>query len=158
MKSSKEILGMLVHELLVHFEKAKYFNKNVRYFNEALGDTSFLLSGLLDSLLQTKSGWDKSKWIDDSLITSVNQSDNKLILEGVMIWGKTDTTQQWTDPFCFEMDIIKKYKDFNNFTFFFCDVDNREITYEEFIENRDYWVSSQRRWKYIINSNKALPI
>lgn len=154
MKSTKEILGMLVHELINHLDKIKSINPTSVYYNETLGDTSFLLAGLLESLLKENfSEWDKRKWIDDSFITNVIIQSHKLIIEGVMIWGKMDTTEQWTEPFSFEIELLKDKTSFKEFTFVFGDLNNSEITYEEFRNNRDYWFASNRNWKYIINSS-----
>ncbi len=157
MKSIKEILGMLVRELIKHIDKIKSINPMSIYYNEILGDTSFLLAGLLELLLKKNyNEWDERKWIDDSLITNVIMQNNKLIIEGVMIWGKTDTTEQWTDPFSFEIELLNNKTSFKEFTFLFCDLDNPEITYENFRDNRDYWARTNRKWKYVISSSEVL--
>ena len=157
MKSLKKILVMLVCELVKHLNKIKSINQKLIYYNEILGDTSFLLAGLLESLLRKKySEWDGRKWIDDSLITNVLIQNNKLKIDGIMIWGKKNTNEQWTDLFSFEMELLKDETNFKEFTFSFCDLDNPEITYEEFRDNRDYWASTNRNWKHVINSNEVL--
>ncbi|SEK63699.1 hypothetical protein SAMN05421740_102296 [Parapedobacter koreensis] len=149
---------MLVHELNNHLDKIKSINPiSVYYYNEILGDTSFLIVGLLESLLKEScSEWGEKKWIDDSLITNVIVQNNKLKIEGVIIWGKMDITEQWTDPFSFEIELLRDEISFKEFTFLFCDLDNPEITYEDFRDNRDYWVRTNRKWKYVINSNEVL--
>lgn len=148
---------MLVCELVNHLDNIKSISQKVVYYNEILGDTSFLLAGLLESLLKKNfSDWDKKRWIDDSLITKVVIQNNKLTIEGVMIWGIENTTEQWTYPFSFQIELLKEEMSFRRFTFLFCDLDNHEIAYEEFRVNRDYWDKSSRNWKYVINSDKNL--
>ncbi|MFC4874286.1 hypothetical protein [Negadavirga shengliensis] len=157
MKSTRKILTMLVRELNNYLDNIKSINIVSGYYNEILGDTSFLLAGLLESLLKKNNiEWDKKKWIDDSLITNIICQNDKVIIEGVMIWGKMNTTEQWTDPFFFEIELLKDEIGFKKFTFLFCDLKHTEITYEEFRDNGDYWVSTNRKWKYVINSNEVV--
>ncbi|WP_143309446.1 hypothetical protein [Chitinophaga vietnamensis] len=148
---------MLVHELNKYPDKIEPANSGAIFLNERLGDTSFLLAGLLGSLLKEKyNEWHEQKWIDDSLITNVDTQNHQLIIEGVMIWGEMDTTEQWTSPFFFEIVLLADKAWFKKFTFLFCDLDKPEIAYEDFRDNRAYWVGRNRRWKYIINSNDTL--
>lgn len=157
MKSIKEILTMLVCELVKHLDKIKSINQEQVYYNEILGDTSFLLAGLFESFLKKNySEWNGRRWIDDSLITNVLIQKNKLKIDGIMIWGKKNTTEQWTDPFSFEIELLKNETNFREFTFWLCDLDIPQISYEEFRDNRDYWARTNRNWKYVINSNEAL--
>lgn len=140
MKSIKRILTMLVYELVKDLERIKSIDKELVYYNEILGDTSFLLAGLLELLLKKNFGeWDSSKWIDDSLITSVAMQNEKMNIEGIMIWGRENTTEQWTDPFSFEIELLMDEVSFKRFTFLFCDLNNHEISYEKFKVNRKYW-------------------
>jgi|GEM_PF-644425 len=156
MKSVKEILEMLLEELIMYLEKSEHFDTLLMYQNKKLGDTSFLLAALLESLLkQYHIDWDEKKWIDDSLITRVTTKNDILTFEGVMIWGMIDSTEQWTDPFVFNIEILKDKKDYSDFTFLFCDMIKSEIKYEDFINNRDYWTSEIGDWKYIINSKSG---
>ena len=157
MKSTKEILLMLIHELVNNLDRIKSINPIPMYYNEVLGNASFLMAGLLESLLRESSNeWDERKWIDDSLITDVIIRNSKLIIEGVMIWGKMDVTEQWTDPFSFEIELLRKNMSFKKFTFSFCDSEKPEITYGEFRNNRNYWTKGNRKWKYVICSNENL--
>ncbi|QQD13971.1 hypothetical protein [Sphingobacterium sp. UDSM-2020] len=156
MKSVKEILEMLLEELIMYLEKSEHFDTLLMYQNKKLGDTSFLLAALLESLLkQYHIDWDEKKWIDDSLITRVTTKNDILTFEGVMIWGIIDSTEQWTDPFVFNIEILKDKKIYSDFTFLFCDMIKSEIKYEDFINNRDYWTSEIGYWKYIINSKSG---
>jgi hypothetical protein len=148
---------MLVDELMKDLERIKSIDKGLVYYNEFLGSTSFLLAGLLELLLKKNFGeWDNRKWIDDSLITSISTQNEIMNIGGIMIWGRENTTKQWTDPFSFEIELSMDEVGFERFTFLFCDSDIHEISYEEFKINREYWDNSNRNWKYIINSNKEL--
>jgi hypothetical protein len=147
---------MLVFELFNSLEKVRRINTKPQYYNDILGDTSFLLAGLLDSLLKRDyNDWDKDKWIDDSLLTSSVIENNTLTLGGVMIWGRDNTTEQWTDPFSFRIELFEKEKSYRELTLLFSDWDTPEITYEQFRDNRDCWAAfTDRNWKYIINIEK----
>jgi hypothetical protein len=148
---------MLVYELAKDLERIKSIDKELVYYNEFLGDTSFLLAGLLELLLKKNFGeWDSRKWIDDSLITRISTQNEKMNIEGIMIWGRENTTEQWTDPFSFEIELSMDEVSFKRFTFLFCDLDFREISYEEFKLNREYWDKNNRNWKYRINSDQSL--
>lgn len=147
---------MLVGELVSRFDEVESISTTLTCYNEILGDTSFLLAGLLESLLKTNySDWDRKKWIDDSLITNVVIRNDKVIIEGIMIWGREGTTEQWTDPFIFEIEFLKDEISFRRFTFWFCDLEMDEISYEEFRTHRDYWNARSGNWKYVINFDKA---
>jgi hypothetical protein len=158
MKSIEEIQTMLVSELSNSVSRVKSMSSNLEYYNEILGDTSFLLAGLLDSLLKLKDDWDSKKWIDDSLLMKVNLNQNRFSIWGVMIGGVENVTDQWTDPFYFEIELNKAKSDFNEYTFLFSDLYKSEISYEEFRDNRSYWrpsTSNERDWKYVINQKNS---
>lgn len=151
MKSAEEIAAILNDEIIEHLDEIKTINKNLVYYNDRLGHTSFLLAGLLQSILEkTITEWDKTRWIDDSLISNVDFNNNKLTLTGTMIWGKKNTTEQWTDPFSFETHLLNHAK-IKDFTFLFSYLDKHEITYEQFKANRNYWTTIKKKWKYVIN-------
>ncbi len=158
MRSENEIFEMLVHELYEHLDEFKAIHHTPIYYNEILGDASFLLAGLLELLLKRNYiEWDKERWIDDSIITNVILENNLILLEGIMIWGKMGVTNQWTDPFLFEMEIPTDEKSSGEFAFLFCDVNNPEIAYEDFRDHPEYWRRKpDRAWRYLINSNKSL--
>ncbi|MEM6737678.1 MAG: hypothetical protein AAF620_16565, partial [Bacteroidota bacterium] len=148
---AKEIQLMLVDELWNCLNSIKSMKSKLDYYNEMLGDTSFLLAGLLGMLLKLRGDWDLKKWLDDSLIIGVKLNKSKLSIWGVMIWGMENTTEQWTDPFYFEIELGNEQPDFNEYTFMISDLDNPEIPYEEFRMNRNYWGQTERNWKYVIN-------
>jgi hypothetical protein len=160
-KSVDEIQELLIAELEIHKDKI-VSTDNLDYYNNLLGDTSFLLAGLLNQQLKEQIySWDHDKWIDDSLITKVEINQNKLLIWGIMIWGRNNTTAQWTDPFYFEiiledLDADKEVK----YIFLFGDSNSPEIPYEKFNNNRnlwdkdfystDEWDIQERDWKYRI--------
>ena len=157
MKSIKEIETLLKSELNQHLDKIKS-NSILDCFNDKLEDTSFILAGLLNMLLKNNNPNWKEKWIDDSLITKVKFDNDKISIWGIMIWGKDDTTEQWTEPFYFETFS----SNFKQYFFLFGDLDCPEIRYEEFNQNRnfwdlcfysnDQWIPFERKWKYQITS------
>jgi aminoglycoside phosphotransferase (APT) family kinase protein len=147
---------MLVPELIEHQDDVGFVNPTSDYHNKTLGDSSFLLAGLLGQLLkEVNSEWNEERWIDDSLIRNVFTDNEKLIIEGVMIWGEMDTTEQWVDFFYFDIELLRDKISYKEFTFLFCDLDFSKIKYEHFSNNRDYYRSGKnRKWKYVINSNE----
>jgi len=159
MKSVEEIQSMLVSELRNRLNSIKSFPLHLNYYNEILGDTSFLLAGLLGALLKNEANnWDHNRWIDDSLLTKVKVDGNVLSIWGVIIWGIENVSEQWTEPFYFQITLNKKA--FSKYIFMFGDLHTHSIPYEEFKQNRDYWDKeffmnsnwnpSERNWKYII--------
>lgn len=168
MKSLEEIQEMLILELC---NSLKSFNSGIEmdYYNEELGDTSFLLAGYLEKQLRKNfQDWNKEKWIDDSLLTKINIDENKLSIWGVMIWGVKNLTEQWTEPFYFNVVLNDCQTDFIKSTLLFGDENCSEITYEEFNQNRDFWDVGyysnedwhpfERDWKYIINSSNEIVV
>ncbi len=154
MKSIKKILTMLNLELIEYFKNINSTYKNGLYFNQSLGNTSFLLAGLLEAMLRKNdTKWDR-KWIDDSLISNIIIEEGKRMrIGGIMIWGEINMTKQWVSPFCFEIEFHKeKVKDF---IFLYAD-DKDKLTYEKFRDNRNHWENSNIVWKYKIESNSIL--
>lgn len=157
MKSIEEIQTILVFDLLEYSNSIKSIKPKGDYYNESLGSVSFLLAGLLGSLFKKNvTDWDSNKWIDDSLLKNVKAENNILSIAGVMIWGKENTTKQWTDPFHFEIELMEKQKDFKKLTFLFCDSDKPAISYEDFKFNRYHWHKTNRNWRYILNSENKM--
>lgn len=147
MKSANEIIQMLFEELKEHLDRIDN-NTGLTYYNEILGDTSFLLAGLLHVLIKTENGIENSVWIDDSLITDIKQINNEVSISGVIIWGKENTTEQWVDPFMFVINLNNDFSDYTNYTFFFKDIIVKEISYEKFREDRNYFSDSIQKWEY----------
>ncbi|MBG6133198.1 Fe-S-cluster formation regulator IscX/YfhJ [Aquimarina sp. EL_43] len=157
MKRLEETELMLITELQSNISNVKNLKSDLEYYNEILGDSSFLLGGLLDVLLKSDNDWDSKRWIDDSLLTKIKLEGNKLSISGIMIWGIENITEQWTDPFYFEIKLKENNPDFDEYTFLFCDLDKSEISYEDFSMNRNYWNPIERNWKYIINQKNPTP-
>lgn len=130
-----------------HLDNIREAKGEVKNYNDLLGKVSYLLAGLLYSLLK-KDDWGANKWMDDSLLLKVNLEESKLFIYGIMIWGKEETTEQWTDPFCFLGIFDKSMKSFEEYSFLFSDTDTPEISYSEFRLNRHYWSQIDRKWKY----------
>ena len=157
MKSASEILKMLVNELLVHIESGGRIEKNQGFYNQALGDTSFLLAGLLEVLLKENlREWDsETNWLDDTLITSVRLLENKLILAGVVIWGTQGTTEQWVDPFSFEMYPLLDGDRKRHFKFSFCNDKKSAITYHDYMAKPSLKENEENiSWTYTLDSDK----
>lgn len=163
MKSIIELQSMLASEICNNFLLLKE-RRTLYCYNEIMGDSSFLLSGILERELENDDAWSSVNWIDDSLIHKVDIDGCKVRIWGVMIWGKDGTTKQWTDPFYCELTIDCKSIDLQELTILFGDVSINELIYEEFSDNRDfwdrafysdtYWTPSEREWKYKVHSKK----
>jgi hypothetical protein len=153
MKSIEEIQQMLVTAITKHLDESKVAPRENGYVNDVLGSTSAILAVLLDDLLVERyPEWENNKWMDDSLIIKATRQNEKVGIWGVMIWGVDDTTEQWTDPFYFDMELLPDGSGFKRYTFLFCDLNNPEITVGEYRKDRSYWDIKDRNWKYIINS------
>jgi hypothetical protein len=154
LRTEPEILAMLVPQLISGVEKLSLINTKPVYYNELFGDTSFLLTGLLELMLKKKfDDWEEDKWFDDSLLSSARFSNSTLTLGGVIIWGREDTSQRWTDPFSFQIDLRVDEKNYKRYAFLFGHVNDQEVTYEEFIDDHGYWDNREKDWKYIIHSD-----
>jgi hypothetical protein len=151
MKTSREIQQMLVSELLARSENILGLKEKPLYYNKVLGDTSFLLAGLLNSLMTENeiNDWGVQKWIDDCLLMDAQIHVDQIRFWGIVIWGIEGTTEQWTDPFYFEMELQEDEQTFSHFTFLFRDEEMTEITYSDFRMNREYWKIKDRNWKYV---------
>lgn len=146
MKSLTELEHLLYLEITHHIEKVK-LSERVDY-NNLMGDTSILLTLILEKYLLKGEDWDRNKWLDDCLITDVKISNNfKVSIWGIVIFGKNDTTEQWTSPLYFEVDFPYD----KNFKFLLGDKEQSDITYEEFQNNREFWLDENRNWKYKLN-------
>lgn len=164
MKSSKELQSMLASEIYNNISLIKKGEELVCY-NEVTGDSSFLLSGILERELENDINWNSNNWIDDSLLHKVSFQDCKVQIWGVMIWGKEGTTKQWTEPFYSEFSIDFNYLELKELVILFGDEKVNEITYEEFSTNRTFWDKdfysdtfwkpSERTWKYIVHTKSS---
>lgn len=158
MIESDELRQMLVQELLS--SKLNKLDFKLQYYNQYLGDTSILLTSLLEEHLLEDSNWTFDKWIDDCLITKLEKQENEWRVWGIVIWGRENTSQEWVDPFYFHLKIENITFKCEEYCFLFGESHENEITYEMFNENRnqfdvsfysnDDWDRSERDWKYII--------
>ncbi|MGI9581768.1 hypothetical protein ACR1PO_11170 [Chryseobacterium sp. RRHN12] len=149
MKSLEELQNLLLLEVTQNIENIK-FAHHIDYYNEVMGDTSILLTSILEEHLLDDKNWDRNKWLDDSLLTNVRLlSNNSFSINGIMIWGRNDTLEEWTEPFYFEMQTSNSQ---HQYEFLFGDIDNPEISYEEFNMDRNYWKYKIKHWKYKFKS------
>lgn len=158
MKSTKEIALMLGEELSDRLKNVKTDKSNSGYYNELLGDTSFLLAGLLYSALKSQyRDWREDKWIDDSLLTDVRVKESGVTIEGIMIFGRQGTNQQWVAPFVFTIKLVEGMEiDTNSFSFLFGTADDRYVSYEDFMGGSEVFdLSSNKDWKYKIYSDSV---
>lgn len=161
MKSVSEIQNLLALRLSIHINTVD-LNADKEYYNSVFPDTSHLVAGLLYQLLNEEfPDWQKSgRWVDDSLLTKVKIDNQCIFIWGAIIWGKLNTTEQWTSPFYCELAFNKAFDNFDSYAFFFGDLDDPELIYEEFVSNRGHWDKnyysntkwdpSERKWEYVI--------
>ncbi|WP_297334546.1 hypothetical protein [Flavobacterium sp.] len=159
MKPLLELEKMLLDEIKF-FKKGKHDFLLSKYYNEVTGDMSTILTYMLSKHLSLRDDWDGS-WLDDSLLTKIIVSEHKFCIWGILITGRENTTEQWTNPFYFEITTTDEYKNFVEYTFLLGDENSEEVSYTEFRENRDIWDlyfysdnnwnPSERSWEYIIN-------
>lgn len=149
MKSLEELQNLLLLEVNQNIKKIN-FAQHIDYYNEIMGDTSILLTSILEEHLLEDKNWDKNRWLDDCLLTNVRLlSNDNFSINGIMIWGRNDTLEEWTQPFYFEMQTSNIL---NQYEFLFVDIDNPEISYEEFNMDRHYWNYKIKHWKYKFKS------
>ncbi|AZB18813.1 hypothetical protein EG352_13995 [Chryseobacterium indologenes] len=145
MKSLEELQNLLLLEITQNINNIEVVH-HIDYYNEIMGDTSILLTSILEEHLLENKNWDKNKWLDDCLLSNVKLlSNNGFSINGIMIWGRNDTLEEWTEPFYFE---ARTSNGQNQYEFLFGDLDNSEISYEEFKIDRKYWSYKIRHWRY----------
>ncbi len=154
MRQLTNIQDALIKVLYKHLDNIRSITEKgrERYYNDLLGNTSAILAALLDILLNQEDDHDSTVWFDDSLLTSVKLAQNTVSISGIMIFGRTGTTEQWTGPFLFKIE-LKGDDDFSEYVFFFDDLRKREISYEKFRMNTNYWDDTEIDWRYIITKN-----
>ncbi|KAB2916179.1 MAG: hypothetical protein F9K23_08695 [Bacteroidetes bacterium] len=151
MRTIDTLTEMLFENLINSITSIKSATLHQNYYNDLVGNTSVILSAILAQYLRSKYvEWKKEKWIDDSLITGVEFKNEIFYINGVVIWGRMDTTEQWTDPFYFEATLNTVKKTFQKFKLLFGDKEIPSLTYEVFKYQRDYWDGANRNWAYSI--------
>lgn len=154
MKTIKELQTLLISEINKNLKNVRSA-QNVDYYNSLMGDTSILLTSIMEEHLLKMKDWDNTEWLDDCLLEKVGISslNDEINIEGIMIWGKKNTSEQWVSPFVFKLKLDKSF-DSNKYSFLYGDLDMENITYEDFRNNRHYFEKKDRNWKYIINSDE----
>ena len=163
MKTLQELESILINEI------SKISDLKIErcdYYNHLFADSSIVLCSILEEYLLEREDWEEEKWLDDSLLTKLEVNQREVKIWGVMIWGRVDVSQQWTDPFFFNLRFRGNEKVNFEYTYLFGESDSPEVTYEEFNSRRgiwdkehyssDEWNPSERDWKYIINQNRGL--
>ena len=89
--------------------------------------------------------------MDDSLLREFELKANTVIISGVMIWGIDGTTEQWTDPFHFELEFDAERTGFKSYTFLFADISRASLTFNEYWADPYYWYHTERDWEYVID-------
>jgi hypothetical protein len=147
MKSKRQIEDILVKEI----EMISVTNSDRHLPKDELGDITFVLAGLLNVIMKQTNDWDPQRWIDDCIITEVHKINRIFSTSGIMIWGVTSTTEQWTDPFTFQITLNQSKRKFEAYTFKFRDNENSEITYGQYKMFPNYWLAKKRNWKHIMH-------
>lgn len=150
MKSIEEIEAILGNEIRKSLNQIRNRNAESSYYNDILGYTASTLAALLYvHLKEGQKNWESNKWVDDILIRWV-ESNGDLKLRGIIIWGKRDTTEQWTEPIYFETSLDGDKVSMKKYVILFGDKNRSEITYEDFHANQDYWDQAINEWRHII--------
>lgn len=158
-KSLEELKSILASELEANVSKG--LNEDQGYYNKSLGDVSFIFAALLSRELE-KNNWESDKWLDDGLITKVENDGSEYWLWGNMIWGRKGTTEQWVSPFYFYVKLNDKSVSIDNYKILYGIKEAREVSYSSFIRDRgmfdkefytsDNWDILERDWKYEIST------
>lgn len=133
-RSIVELEKILLDEIN-SFEKDEINSHQGKYYNEITGNMSTVLTYMLSKLNLVREDWDDC-WLDDSLITKIVKLKERLRIWGILITGRENTNQQWTNPIYFEIRNTDEYKNFTEYTFLLGDKNSEELTYTDFIENR----------------------
>jgi hypothetical protein len=151
MKSIEEFKEMLESDLNLSIPAIRNLTKSELYYNQYLDGVSYKLVALLEIHLRKDGNeWDRAKWMDDCLITDVWLTERELSLGGIVVWGIGGTTEQWTEPFFFEVAHKNYQVDFFRYLFLFGDRNKEAVSYTKFNKNRSIWNQDDRDWQYII--------
>jgi hypothetical protein len=151
MKSPEEFKEMLESDLNLSIPAIRNLTKPEVYYNQYLEGVSYKLVALLEIHLRKDGNeWDSAKWMDDCLITDVWLQEKELSFGGIVIWGTGGTTEQWTEPFFFEVALKNDQVDFSRYLFLFGDMDKEAVSYARFNKTRSIWDQDDRDWQYVI--------
>lgn len=118
------------------------------YYNEQLSDISSVLAALLGIKLHEKNvSWIDINWLDDCLIVNVDKRNEICSFEGVMIYGKEITSEQWVSPFQFKTNLENR-----QYSFLFGYNLHDEVSYHSYREHQDIFNIKIRDWQFILNS------
>ena len=153
MKTLDELILILIEDLnqVDLNPKDTFLNYNMQ-----LGDVSAIIASILDKRLELEKWDSKKNWMDDCLINKFIVEESIFKFWGVMIWGGSNGSEQWTDPFYFEFanDVNGKSSGF----FYFQDTESESLIYSEFIRTREVWDEfyykdrdwniEERKWRF----------
>ncbi len=156
MKSLEEIELLLEANLNHYLPIISSIPQQTRYYNQYLDMTSAILVRLLDlHLREDKEEWAPGKLMDDALLTDIILTDTSLSIEGIAIWGVGGgITEQWTEPFLFEVAIHNNKVDFTSYSFLFGDDGKPAVPYSYFSNHRHIWEKTERYWRYKISTRE----
>lgn len=137
MNSQKELTTVLAEKLINRFTLNGELEQVVDGSDRLMA--SFELGQLLWEQLKLDPDWDRSKWIDDTLIHKLRIIGDNVHIWGVVIWGKGGTTEQWTDPIYTEIQLDVRAKHISDMQILFADADYAEISFSRFTNKRTYW-------------------
>ncbi|MCL9806904.1 hypothetical protein NAT51_15315 [Flavobacterium amniphilum] len=144
MKSINELIELLLCE----FENCNLeYNTYEIFYNEFLEDIPVIISYIIENILIDFLIWGNDEWVDDSLITQCSLNEDKIIISGFLIFGKSKINNQWVEPFYAEIFI--KNKDENEYEIHLniADVEKNSLTYSDFKKKNNYSLSSIK-WKH----------
>lgn len=161
MKPITEIREMLFREL-EKVRRNKLSIENECYDVSTIGDTSALISGLLQAHLSKESEWSAERWIDDIVISKLSLNENVITVWGVVIWGIFGMNKQWTEPVFCKISMNNAWSHIAAYELFFGDQNTSELLYEDYSKDKGYWDGNyytdnswnpqERSWKFFIVS------
>lgn len=148
----KEDLPAILLAILREKQSILLHHTPMRYYNELLDGASSILAALLEALLHEQDEeWAGAKWVDDSLLTQVSVDGDVVCIAGMMIWGRGGATEQWVDPFFFEISLA----DHSDYKCWLGDEKAEEVTYRYYSLHRERYErpADEIEWKMFF-SNK----
>lgn len=146
MKTIVELEEMLKKEISTNIFSTP-LSVNYVYLNKFLGDSSFIIARVMELYLKDNEYFKNNKiWFDDTLIIRIEKEDQVVSLWGVLIFGIEDITEQFTNPFRFNINLLS-----TTCTFSYGDASQKAISYEDFLSNRSAWNPSKRNWEFIFD-------
>ena len=139
MKTITEIKNIL-HAEVQELDSNLSLDQTSPVINPSLGDLSFVLAGYVYLCLQEiDQQWGNLKWVDDIIFTKVVRIEGVIRIWGVLIWGRKNTTAQWTEPICAEVHKLDLEGNIYEIAVLFADKETRPLPYSNFVQNRGVW-------------------